>query len=454
VRSVPHVNHNLSAFARIGSAAQSAAEGLIQTLNALGTRLSFTQDEDPLEELAAALRSWGDESAAAVINALNEAISSGNPVESSQVAQWVRIHNDDSPDERAAAVVDCIRTKPPENVTIIRRLSTAGSQKLVFLAKWHTTQSEIVLKRFIKPELAQKVIARELTAHALSLKHPNIIVTHLQHNVDGEPFLLENKLQEVLSDQWESHGIVEAANLLHDMANALEFLQGEGLVHGDLKPDNIGLEHGRYILLDFGICRPIEAFDAAEATGSLRTRAPELLIGGDSQHSYASDVWALGATVYRAFAHRFPLIGKDETVPRVSTPPERHEFERTLAARADKEYDEWVQFEDIPEPLKPVLRQMLLKDPTLRSTAKQVREFCRKNLAAVLREYDGQSKMAATDEIEKLCAYLPDAETLKLMPHHERHEAEKRLETLENKKGLSDDQKRALADIRRRFSRQ
>ena len=51
-----------------------------------------------------------------------------------------------------------------------------------------------------------------------------------------------------------------------------------GLVHGDIKPDNIGKKEGRFVLLDFGICRSAEKFTAdTTATGSLRTRAPELL---------------------------------------------------------------------------------------------------------------------------------------------------------------------------------
>jgi serine/threonine protein kinase len=136
----------------------------------------------------------------------------------------------------------------------------------------------------------------------------------------------------VLNDGWTSKGIEEAANLLRDIASALAFIQGKQLVHGDVKPDNIGFEDGRYILLDFGICRSEEAFsEDSTPTGSLRTRAPELLLGIQT-HSHASDLWALGATVYNAVTGRFPLLDVGEQPPRVSDGSRRKVFEKALVS--------------------------------------------------------------------------------------------------------------------------
>ncbi len=442
-------------FARIGPLSKAAAEHLHQRIGALTTRPPlFAKDVDPFDSLLDALKGWDDPGAAIVIKAVDEALARFSDIESPQVAQWIRIHTDDSPNERAEAVKQCIETEPPQHVTIIRRLSTAGSQKLVFLAKWHTTQSEIVLKRFIRPELAQQVIDRELNAHALSLKHANIIETHLLQNKDNKPFLLETRLQHVLKDDHVPHSVVEAANLLHDMASALDFLQGEGLVHGDVKPDNIGQEHGRYILLDFGVCRPAKDFGSSGVTGSLRTRAPELLIDGDARHSYASDIWALGASIYRGFAHRFPLIEATEEVPRIWNESERKAFETKLAKRATEEYDKWVTFDEIPEPLRPILKRMLTFDVKDRLSAKETRDHCQAELAAVLREHDGQSRLSPADEIAKLCKYLPNADVLKLMPHYERDELKKRLESLNSKKALPEAQAGEIASLLTRFPKE
>lgn len=443
--------NNIEALNRIGPLTTHAAKCLAHLAATKNRPSLFSKADDPFELLGDALRGWKDAEAAAVVTAVDEAIRSFRDIESAQVSQWIRAHSADPVGERAKAVVDCIRTNPPPHVKVVRRLSTAGSQKLVFLAKWYTTQSEIVLKRFIRPELAEQVIQRELTAHSLSLRHANIIETHLQSNSDNESFLLEKKLQEVLNDSRVPHSVVEAANLLHDMASALEFLESESLVHGDLKPDNIGRDGGRYILLDFGICRPADRFEGAGATGSLRTRAPELLIGGDAKHSYSSDVWALGATVYRGFAHRFPLIKNEEQVPRISKPDERSSFERILADRASNEYNEWLDFESVPDVLKDVLKNMLLPESMDRWSAKRVREYCTQHLAAVLREHGDRSSLSPADEIAKLNAYLPSVDVLALMPQHERQELNKRLHDLGTKNGLSDEQQRQIGTLQSRL---
>ena len=91
--------------------------------------------------------------------------------------------------------------------------------------------------------------------------HPNIIETHCLTNNQGEKFLAEELLPIVLNDDWTSSGVQEAANLLYDISSALNYIHEElKLVHGDIKPDNIGNKDGRYILLDFGICRSIKSF--------------------------------------------------------------------------------------------------------------------------------------------------------------------------------------------------
>lgn len=92
------------------------------------------------------------------------------------------------------------------------------------------------------------------------MEHPNITETHLLPNTKGEVYLVEERLPEVLSDA-TSLQLEEASNLLYDIAKALVYLHKTlGLVHGDIKPDNIGKRGGDYVLLDFGICRPADQF--------------------------------------------------------------------------------------------------------------------------------------------------------------------------------------------------
>ena len=153
----------------------------------------------------------------------------------------------------------------------MRRLPQQGSQKIVFEASWGLYQKTVILKKLLNPEI---LLHREMQSFPLSTnEHPNIIKTYTLSN-RSETFLVEDKIR-TLDDTWTSHGTEETALLIHDIAAALCYLDDKGLVHGDIKPDNIGLDQRRFVLLDFGICRPASEFVGAyAATGSLRTRAP------------------------------------------------------------------------------------------------------------------------------------------------------------------------------------
>lgn len=286
------------------------------------------------------------------------------------------------------------------------------------------------------------------------MEHRNIIETHFLSNSKGETFLVERRLPEVLYDNWRSRGVEEAANLLRDIASALAFLQQKRFVHGDIKPDNIGFEDGRYILLDFGICRSEEEFsENSTPTGSLRTRAPELLTG-EACHSHTCDLWALGATVFNAITGRFPLFDVGELPPRISKPEQREGFEAMLAERAGKQYDQRVRVQEVYEPLRPILTKMLDRNPANRGTAKEIVELCQAELAAFLRTSEGPSNFSPADELDQMYRYLPGADILKLMSSRQRHDLKETLDKLRQNKGLSSEQSRKVAELERRVTEQ
>jgi serine/threonine protein kinase len=256
-----------------------------------------------------------------------------------------------------------------------------------------------------------------LQSHPLAARHPNIIATHVLYR-EREPFLVEERLHQVLHDGWRAGGTVEAANLLHDIALALAYVhEVRGWVHGDIKPDNIGRKDGAYILLDFGICRPAAAFTReATATGSLRTRAPELF----ASHVYddapqKADVWALGATVYRAVTGRFLFIDESEAVPKITDPTGRSAFERLILHRIESEWGRRVVFDDVPEPLAGVLRRVLVGSPSERPTAKELVRLCGQKLAAFLRS-SAWVGPAPEEEVRQILRHLKDERALALMP--------------------------------------
>ena len=113
-----------------------------------------------------------------------------------------------------------------------------------------------------------------------------------------------------------------------DLADALAYLHGRGLVHGDVSPGNVCCDHeGRPVLIDFGLSERLlpapEAHDslgtvAAGASGTLGFIAPEALVG---ERGPAADLFSLGATLYAAWTGVPPFGVGMEAVRRLMEGP-------------------------------------------------------------------------------------------------------------------------------------
>lgn len=116
--------------------------------------------------------------------------------------------------------------------------------------------------------------------------------------------------------------------ILLDVAQALVSLEKNGVVHRDLKPDNILLLDGHWCLTDFGISRYAKATTAAETRKYFMTNqyaAPDQWRAGRA--TSATDVYAFGITAYELFTGGRPFSGPDfrgqhlHDTPPASRPP-------------------------------------------------------------------------------------------------------------------------------------
>lgn len=90
-----------------------------------------------------------------------------------------------------------------------------------------------------------------------------------------------------------------------DLCRTLAAVHRHGLLHGDIKPENIMREvSGRIVLMDFGIARELDAEPALTVSGSMKYLAPEVLQGGEP--SVASDIYSLGAVLFRLLTGEYP----------------------------------------------------------------------------------------------------------------------------------------------------
>ncbi|MEU0388230.1 serine/threonine-protein kinase [Streptomyces chartreusis] len=219
------------------------------------------------------------------------------------------------------------------------------------------------------PELAGLQLRMQREARAAArVRHTGVIAVHDIAQVDGRPLIVMElvdgpSLDDVLRDRGTLDAR-EAAGIGAKVMDALAAAHRAGVLHRDVKPGNILLDRsGRVVLTDFGIATMDDPGDGSathltrsgELVGSLDYLAPERAQGADP--GPASDIWALGATLYAAVEGTSPFR-------RTST------FS-TLTA---------IVTEPLPEPrragpLAPVLQQLMDKRPEGRPEADRAREM-------------------------------------------------------------------------------
>ncbi|MEV0979191.1 serine/threonine-protein kinase [Streptomyces sp. NPDC049915] len=189
---------------------------------------------------------------------------------------------------------------------------------------------------------------------AARINHSAVVTVHdvLEH--DGRPWIVMELVEgHSLADAVKEQGRLEpaeAARIGMWVLRALRAAHTAGVLHRDVKPGNVLLSHdGRVLLTDFGIAQ-IEGDTTitrtGEVVGSVDYLAPERVRGHDP--GPASDLWALGATLYTAVEGRSPF--------RRTSPLS------TMQAVVEEEAEE----PGYAGPLAPVISALLRKDPATR----------------------------------------------------------------------------------------
>jgi eukaryotic-like serine/threonine-protein kinase len=153
---------------------------------------------------------------------------------------------------------------------------------------------------------------------AARLKHPNIVAVFDWGEDEGLPFFtmeyVEGKnLAEVLKESGPP-GSRRAAEIVAQMAEAMQYAHDQKILHRDLKPSNVLLDvRGQPKLTDFGLAKVLDApgdiTTSGQILGSLEYMAPEQASGSVDQLGIGTDVYGLGAVLYHLLAGRPPFSG-------------------------------------------------------------------------------------------------------------------------------------------------
>ncbi len=229
-----------------------------------------------------------------------------------------------------------------------------GGMGVVVRGRDPSLQRDVAIKLCLDgtSERERERFRREALA-AARLKHPGIVGIHEVGEQDGRPFLVMELVDGDAFDQLvEREGKLpprRAAEIVRDLAVALAHAHAQGVIHRDLKPQNVLIgRDGHPRLVDFGLARTIDADSQLTRSGQLigtpQYVSPEAANGDVAVMGPRSDVFGLGGILYWALTGRPPFEGSSvlEIISRVfnedpeparSIDPTVHIDLETIAAR-------------------------------------------------------------------------------------------------------------------------
>ncbi|MBP5869364.1 serine/threonine-protein kinase [Streptomyces scabiei] len=245
-----------------------------------------------------------------------------------------------------------------------------GGMGTVWRAQDETVDREVAVKEPRVPDHlpereranAFERMRREARA-AARLDHPSVVNVHDVAVVDGQPWIVMELVRgRSLGDtlQEGTLGVRDAARIGLDVLGALEAAHAAGILHRDVKPDNVLLgRHDRVVLTDFGIAQiegETNLTDTGGIVGSPEYIAPERVLG--QRPGPASDLWSLGVVLYAATEGVSPFRRSNTPATLQSV------LNATPAAPASA-----------TGPLAEAINGLLQKDPARRPAAARVREL-------------------------------------------------------------------------------
>ena len=268
----------------------------------------------------------------------------------------------------ASTTFESIRRAIGDRYTLERELGRGG-MGTVYLARDVRLDRPVALKVLL-PEFATQSGLRDRflreTRTAASFSHPNIVPVYAVE--DGEDYLayaMGFVEGETLTERVARAGplpVRELVRIVQDVGYALAYAHGRGVVHRDIKPDNVMLERatGRALVLDFGISRSMTHAPAATAASLTRVGevvgTPEYMSPEQASGDVVdgrSDLYALGLTAYFAASGQTAVTAENTQKVLVRQLTERLPSISTLRP-------------DLPPPLAAAIDRCVEKEPAAR----------------------------------------------------------------------------------------
>ena len=197
-----------------------------------------------------------------------------------------------------------------------------GSGGFAWVYKAFDPELEIpVALKILKPQYAgdesfEQRFRREAST-AARLRHPNIINIFAVGKENGAVYFAMDYLPQGLADRLSVMTTLPESMLIRmaiDVSSALGFAHREGVIHRDIKTDNILFdEHGNAVVADFGIARAVAGY--AEQTGTNMVMGTPQYFAPEQARGLSldgrADIYSLGVTLFKAATGALPFTGED-----------------------------------------------------------------------------------------------------------------------------------------------
>ncbi len=208
---------------------------------------------------------------------------------------------------------------------VLDRELGGGGMSRVFIARETALDRTVVIK-VLPPDLAAGVnvdrFRREIVL-AARLQHPHIVPLLTAGVTDGLPYFtmpfIEGESLRVTIERSGELPIQTAIRYLREVASALAYAHANGVVHRDIKPDNILISGGAAMVTDFGVAKALSAAVMPNATGQLTGlgialgtpayMAPEQA-AADPTADARADIYSFGAMAYEMLTGQPPFAGR------------------------------------------------------------------------------------------------------------------------------------------------
>jgi tRNA A-37 threonylcarbamoyl transferase component Bud32/tetratricopeptide (TPR) repeat protein len=262
----------------------------------------------------------------------------------------------------SANLRDQLQTTLSGTHTLERELGGGGMSK-VFVAEEVRLKRKVVVK-VLSPELAQGIsverFEREIQTVA-ALQQANIVPVISAGDTNGLPYYTMPFVEGESLRARLARGplaVTEVIGVLRDVTRALAYAHQRGVVHRDIKPDNVLMSGGAAVVTDFGIAKAISAARTASGNATLTQigtsigtpayMAPEQA-AGDPQIDHRADIYSLGAMAYELLSGQAVFANR--------TP------QRMLAAHMSEAPKSITEFRgDLPPALADIVMQCLAKE--------------------------------------------------------------------------------------------